>query len=146
MNNDYFKQKYLKYKQKYLELKGGAHCPRLGFHQYTGQCWNDAFQMIILYSNEISEPIQKMFNNPEFKLPKRTDSGEIIEGEFEFKDGDCGRAAGEKEADALGVDARRGRGGAVRFVRVVKECGSSGAAAARQIYRQTNHSCHHDGS
>ncbi len=83
MTNE-FKDKYLKYKKKYLELKGGAHCPRLGFHQYTGQCWNDAFQMIILYSNELSEPIQHFFNNPEFKIPKRSEDGEIIKGEFEF--------------------------------------------------------------
>ncbi len=66
MNND-FKHKYLKYKNKYLELKGGANCPRLGFNQYSGQCWNDSFQMIILYSNGISEPIQKIFDDPVFQ-------------------------------------------------------------------------------
>jgi hypothetical protein len=73
-NND-FKLKYLKYKKKYLSLKdvlntsnknelsGGANCPRIGFSQHIGECWNDSFSMIMLYSDNLSEPIQQLFDN-----------------------------------------------------------------------------------
>jgi hypothetical protein len=61
-----YKNKYLKYKQKYLnlvkELKGGAKCPNVGFHQHIGECWHDSFLMIILYSDNFSEHIQKIFD------------------------------------------------------------------------------------
>ena len=59
-NNNY--NKYLKYKKKYLELKGGANCPKIGFHQHIGECWHDAFMMVILYSDGIGEHIQKIFD------------------------------------------------------------------------------------
>jgi hypothetical protein len=67
MNNEYYKMKYLKYKQKYINKKnkqiGGAQCHRAGFNQHLGECSNDSFSMIMLYSNNLSEPIQELFND-----------------------------------------------------------------------------------
>jgi hypothetical protein len=60
-----YKEKYLKYKNKYfqlLQLKGGAKCPNVGFHQHIGECWHDSFLMIMLYSDNFSEHIQKIFD------------------------------------------------------------------------------------
>jgi hypothetical protein len=67
MNNEYYKMKYLKYKQKYINVKykqiGGAQCHRAGFNNHSGECSNDSFSMIMLYSNNLSEPIQELFND-----------------------------------------------------------------------------------
>jgi hypothetical protein len=60
-----YKEKYLKYKRKYLELKGGAKCPFIGFYQHRGECWHDSFTMILLYSDGLSEHIQQIFNTTE---------------------------------------------------------------------------------
>ncbi len=68
-----YKQKYLKYKSKYIQLKGnryiqlkgGKHCekcPVKGFIQHTGECWHDSISMILLFSNDISDDIQDKFN------------------------------------------------------------------------------------
>jgi hypothetical protein len=67
-----YKDKYLKYKNKYLDLKqqyGSAcnNCPILGFHQYSkgqfvGTCSNDTFLTLLLYSDDLSENIQNIFN------------------------------------------------------------------------------------
>jgi len=60
-----YKAKYLKYKNKYLQLKGGKYCekcPVKGFIQHTGECWHDALSMILLFSNDISDDIQDKFN------------------------------------------------------------------------------------
>jgi hypothetical protein len=64
--------KYLKYKKKYLLLQqqfGGTCtvCPKLGFHQnptkaYKGTCANDTKLTLLLYSDDLSENIQNMFN------------------------------------------------------------------------------------
>jgi hypothetical protein len=66
MDNNY-KLKYLKYRNKYLSLKnellGGSNCPRIGFNQHSGECWNDSFSMIVLFSDKISDPIQRLFDN-----------------------------------------------------------------------------------
>ena len=32
--------KYLKYKKKYLELKGSCICHNIALHQHSGECWN----------------------------------------------------------------------------------------------------------
>ncbi len=61
-----YKSKYLKYKLKYLNLKGGKSCdkcPKKGFIQHDGECWHDAFSMIILFSNDLSDEIQELFNS-----------------------------------------------------------------------------------
>jgi hypothetical protein len=87
-----YKNKYLKYKNKYLSLrdkylnifseeyktkgynknkylslkkslKGGANCPKVGFFQHIGECWHDAFSMVLLYSDGLSEHIQNVFDN-----------------------------------------------------------------------------------
>jgi hypothetical protein len=58
-----YKTKYLKYKMKYLQLKGGGKCPKIGHRQHLGECWHDAFLMIILYGDGISEHIQHIFDN-----------------------------------------------------------------------------------
>ena len=59
-------------KNKYLSLRdglnknklsGGAICPRIGFNQHSGECWNDSFSMIMLYSDYLSDPIQQLFDN-----------------------------------------------------------------------------------
>ncbi len=69
-----YKNKYLKYKNKYLALKqeqilvGGANCPQVGFHQHIGECVQDAFLMIVLYSDNFSEHIQALFDSPSFNL------------------------------------------------------------------------------
>ena len=57
-----YKEKYLKYKRKYLEIKGGANCPNIGFYQHMGECWHDALTMLLLYSDGLSEHIQKIFD------------------------------------------------------------------------------------
>ena len=44
-------------------LKGGANCPMLGFYQHRGECWHDAMSMILLYSDELSEHFQTIFDN-----------------------------------------------------------------------------------
>ena len=66
----YYK-KYLKYKKKYLLLQqfGGkcTICPKLGFHQnptkaYIGTCANDTKLTLLLYSDDLGENIQNIFN------------------------------------------------------------------------------------
>ena len=60
-----YKRKYLKYKQKYLNLKGGKLCdicPLKGFNQHSGECWHDSFSMVILFTDDLSDNIQKVFN------------------------------------------------------------------------------------
>jgi hypothetical protein len=54
-----YKNKYLKYKQKYLELKynqkGSAMCLKYGLQQHHGECWHDSLSMLILQSNITSD-------------------------------------------------------------------------------------------
>ena len=60
-----YKKKYLKYKQKYLNLKGGKLCdicPLKGFNQHSGECWHDSFSMVILFTDDLSDNIQTVFN------------------------------------------------------------------------------------
>ncbi len=74
-----YKEKYLKYKKKYLQLKGGANCPKLGFYQHIGECWHDSLIMILLYSDELSEHVQTIFDEtPEYNF----DIDECIEYAF----------------------------------------------------------------
>ncbi len=68
-----YKQKYLKYKDKYLKLKnkyliGGSNCPQVGFHQHINECWHDSFLMIILYSDNFSERLQRLFDSSNFNI------------------------------------------------------------------------------
>ncbi len=66
--NDY-KEKYLKYKQKYINLKniliGGSceKCPIWGFQQHIGECWHDSLSTIMLFSDGICDIIQSIFKN-----------------------------------------------------------------------------------
>ncbi len=58
MDNKYIK--YLKYKNKYLNLKhlnqsGGANCLTHGFQQYSGQCWHDALAMTLMQSDALKD-------------------------------------------------------------------------------------------
>jgi hypothetical protein len=62
-SEEVFKLKYLKYKQKYLELKGGKKCPTLGFHQHISECWHDAYSTIMLYTDNISDNAQYILEN-----------------------------------------------------------------------------------
>jgi len=68
---EFYKNKYLKYKQKYL-LSGGvcANCPKIGFEQHHGECWHDSFSTIMLFSDDFSESIQKIFT-PDFDAATR---------------------------------------------------------------------------
>ncbi len=69
---DTFHLKYLKYKNKYNELKnnliGGANCPRIGFSQHRGECWHDSLSTCLLYSDGLSEHIQSIFDNPSIRI------------------------------------------------------------------------------
>ncbi len=58
-----YRAKYLKYKEKYLGLKGGKGCPTLGFHQHSGECWHDAYSMLMLYTDNISDNIFYVLEN-----------------------------------------------------------------------------------
>ena len=74
-----YKQKYLKYKEKYITLKnqkGGSkeeieskikklepRCAKTSFSQHVGECWNDALQTLICYSDEIKETVQNKLLN-----------------------------------------------------------------------------------
>jgi hypothetical protein len=59
-------KKYLKYKNKYLQLKknlvGGSRCPEVGNSQHKGECFHDSISTILLYSDGISEHLQQLFN------------------------------------------------------------------------------------
>jgi hypothetical protein len=62
-----YKDKYLKYRTKYLELKnkkliGGANCPKIGYFQHISECWHDALMIILLYSDGLSDHVQKIFD------------------------------------------------------------------------------------
>ncbi len=68
MDNKFY-LKYLKYRSKYLSLKkltGGANCPKIGYNQHIGECWHDALSIILLYSDELSDHHQVLFDNPSF--------------------------------------------------------------------------------
>ena len=80
-SEDKFKLKYLKYKQKYLELKGGKNCPNLGFHQHIGECWHDAYSTIMLYTDNISNNAQYILEN--YKQSFETIE-ELVENILEF--------------------------------------------------------------
>jgi hypothetical protein len=76
---DLRKSKYLKYKQKCVNLinqLGGSkeeiyakikslepRCARTSFSQHLGECWNDAIQMLLCYSDEIKETVQNKLLN-----------------------------------------------------------------------------------
>jgi hypothetical protein len=59
-----YKNKYLKYKKKYLELKGGKkiiNCDQIsdvGFNNTAGTCWNISILTPLLYGDPYSEQIQ----------------------------------------------------------------------------------------
>ena len=42
--------------------KGGANCPKEGFRQHRGECWNDSMMMVLCYSNGIGDRIQAFFD------------------------------------------------------------------------------------
>lgn len=78
----YYKDKYIKYKNKYFNLRsqiGGdpldelkkkisysnTHCINPGdiFHQHEGECWSDSIQMLLCFSDELKRSVQnKLFN------------------------------------------------------------------------------------
>jgi hypothetical protein len=66
MNSQTAKEKYFKYKTKYMQLKeqlGGlcATCPKRGFKQHFSECWHDCITMGLLYSDNLSEHTQEIF-------------------------------------------------------------------------------------
>ena len=67
---EYYKNKYLKYKQKYLEGGDCTNCAKVGFEQHHSECWHDAFSTIMLFSDNFSEGIQKIFS-PDFNAAMR---------------------------------------------------------------------------
>ncbi len=64
---NYYEKKYLKYKNKYINLKmnGGANCANFGFNQHQGECWHDSLSMIFCYCDGIGETIQEIFKSEE---------------------------------------------------------------------------------
>jgi len=66
MNTNFY-SKYLKYKNKYLKLKGGSFetpiCTNQGFSQHLGECWHDALSMALLYSDGFKEETQPLLYN-----------------------------------------------------------------------------------
>ncbi len=53
-----YREKYLKYKNKYLQLQlqyGGANCLQYGFQQHSGECWHDALGMLMMQSDLTSD-------------------------------------------------------------------------------------------
>ncbi len=70
--NDDYKNKYLKYKKKYLDLQkestnlqliGGANCPNIGFIQHFNECWHDSYSTIFLFSDNVADHIQRIFDS-----------------------------------------------------------------------------------
>jgi ankyrin repeat protein len=64
-SQNYYREKYLKYKNKYLELKmhGGVNCAKIGFRQHEEECWHDSLSMIFCYCDGIGETIQEIFKS-----------------------------------------------------------------------------------
>jgi hypothetical protein len=66
MNTNNYKDKYLKYKSKYLQLKeileGGVNLPQIGLQQHAGECWNDTISTLLLYNNTTGDIIQNIFD------------------------------------------------------------------------------------
>lgn len=75
---DYYKLKYIKYKNKYKRLKqhGGTkeeiekkikrlepRCAKTSFSQHSGECWSDTIQTLICYNDEIKESVQNKLLN-----------------------------------------------------------------------------------
>ncbi len=86
MNNTNYEDKYLKYKNKYLQtkeiLEGGVKIPKLGFQQHDGECWNDTLSTLLLYNHTTGDIIQDIFNNFTIeqifeKIDKNISSGKI---------------------------------------------------------------------
>lgn len=72
-----YKNKYLKYKIKYLKLKnmyGGedicSTCPKVGFSNHLGECWNDTMMTLLCYTDGISNHIQDLFDNNDFNIDR----------------------------------------------------------------------------
>ncbi len=57
--SDYY-SKYLKYKNKYINLKnthqiGGANCLKYGYQQHSGECWHDSLSMLMMQSDGLKD-------------------------------------------------------------------------------------------
>lgn len=62
-----YKEKYLKYKNKYLNLKsrsqfGSGDCFKYGFQQHFGECWHDALVMMLFQSDKTKDLLQKLLD------------------------------------------------------------------------------------
>ena len=68
-----------KYKTKHKKSTGGGVvCPKTGFHQHLGECWNDSLMMIFCYANGINRDVQNFFNYLTSTTQGKSDD-EIIE-------------------------------------------------------------------
>ena len=45
--------------QRIRTIYNGAKCDSEGFYQHSGECWNDAIQMMFLFSDKLKEVVQK---------------------------------------------------------------------------------------
>ena len=76
-----YKNKYLKYKQKYLELKynqkGSAMCLKYGLQQHHGECWHDSLSMLMLQSNTTSDVFIQNIRENDFDRKKILDKFSI---------------------------------------------------------------------
>jgi hypothetical protein len=57
-----YKHKYLKYKNKYLFLKGGLECHINPHTQHFGECWHDSIITQFIYGELIGERVQGIIN------------------------------------------------------------------------------------
>ena len=46
----------------------GAICDSEGFYQHEGECWNDAIQMMLLFSDGLKEVVQEKLANNEIDI------------------------------------------------------------------------------
>ena len=99
-------EKYLKYKNKYINLKnqiGGVVCLDDGFVQHYSECWHDSLLTALLLSNEFGDKIQSIIlekeideiiscNKPNnFLLPLNIDYDDLNDEEYSSKNFECHR-------------------------------------------------------
>ncbi len=88
MSQNFYKEKYLKYKYKYLELKnmyGAGNCFNYGFQQHFGECWHDSLTMILFQSDILNKDNELVQNLIELEIDDRTSELKKIFSSENFK-------------------------------------------------------------
>ena len=80
----------------------GAICDSEGFYQHEGECWNDAIQMMFLFSDGIKEVVQEKLANNEIDINfiPRDSIPEIIKTYNDYKEKNDGVVARLRAYDA----------------------------------------------